>query len=97
MRMAGVWVLSNLCAAAVFFKCTEKRERERKRNDTKLCSHEFSLGACIFVVKTNENPRSGIALHCGTAGCVVLVTKMPHEGWQGTGVTSVFKSVCCFL
>lgn len=50
------------------------------------------LGVFDFVVKTNENPRSGIALHCGTAGCVVLVTKMPHEGWQGKGAMVILAT-----
>jgi hypothetical protein len=89
MRLIGAhggcaWVKPVHCGCG--FKCTKKRVRERKRNDTKKGARtNLDLGVLIFVVKTNENPRSGIALLCGTAGCVVLVTKMPHEGWQGAG------------
>ena len=91
MRMAGVWVLNNLCAAAVFSNVPRGGKENANEMTQNSARTNLVLGACFSVGKTNENPRSGIALHCGTAGCVVLVTKMPHEGWQGTEVTRVCK------
>ena len=91
MRMAGVWVLNNLCAAAVFSNVPRGGKENANEMTQNSARTNLVLGACFSVVKTNENPRSGIALHCGTAGCVVLVTKTPHEGWQGTEVTRVCK------